>query len=230
MIAYESTLNDEQFLTCSSQQFKFYDDTEHRAPLDEDEQEVVPVDLLRAHMDPFYRECRAYGRLIEKQMNGKVAARCHGYLTISAGKEEELRQNFRVDIWDRPDSEYLKPVSRREPFRAIVKDLISEEIGFTQKIVGKMRRDLKKIRSVGVYPMDIHARNYKQGLLLDFSLAMTEPHYLFAIMPRWRVEEFKLDDLLAFDSMIKDEGVVTWERALPNSEYCKKLRPRKSKN
>ena len=45
--------------------FKFYDDTEDRAGLYGREHDLVSVDLLRAHMDPFYNECRAFGRIIE---------------------------------------------------------------------------------------------------------------------------------------------------------------------
>ncbi len=57
--------------------------------------------------------------------------------------------------------------------------------------------------------MDIAARNYKGGLLLDFSVAMTKPHYLFAIKPPRQVRTYKRDDLLSFNRMIIDEGVVT---------------------
>jgi len=92
-----------------------------------------------------------------------------------------------------------------------------------------MLRDLKKIRKLGVYPMEIAAQNYKGGVLLDFSVAMTKPHNLFPIKPPHRVETYKRDDLLSFDSMMKDEGIATWERALPNPKYCKKLRPRSKK-
>lgn len=180
-------------------------------------------------MDPFYSECRAYGRLIDANLNGKVAVRCHGYLNVPAEIEEELRREFNVVNWQRPDHEYFTPVSKREPFRAIVKDLVMEDVSFTQKIVRKMLRDLKTIREFGVYPMDVRARNYKGGLLVDFSIAMTEPHYLFLINPLHQVITYKRDDLLSFDGMMEDEGVATWERALPNPEYCAKLRSRKSK-
>lgn len=193
------------------------------------EHDLISVDVLRGHMDPFYNECRAYGRLVDAGLNGKVAVRCHGYLTIPAEREEELRKNFNVEGWNRPGSEYLKPASRRQPFRAIVKDLISEDVPLTTKSVKKILRDLKRMRKLGVYPMDVRARNYKGGLLVDFSVAITEPHYLFVIKPRWRIEEYKLDDLEAFDRMVRDEGVVTWERAVPEPEYCQKLRSHDSK-
>ena len=54
------------------------------------QEESISDDLLQAHMDPFYNECRAYGRLEEANLNGKVAVRCHGYMTFPAEDEEEL--------------------------------------------------------------------------------------------------------------------------------------------
>ncbi len=179
-------------------------------------------------MDPFYSECRAYGRLIEAKVNGKVAINCHGYLTLPAEKEDQLRRDFNVANWDRPDDEYSRPASKREPFRAILKDLVTEDTLFTPKVAKKILRDLKRIRKLGVYTMDVTARNYKGGLLVDFGIALTEPHYLFFIKPLWQVQCYQHDDLLSFDGMMEDEGILTWERALPNHEYCKKLRSHKS--
>ena len=110
-----------------------------------------------------------------------------------------------------------------------MKDLISEDAPFTTLSVRKMLRDLKLVRKVGVYPMDVRARNYKGGLLVDFSVAITEPHYLFVIKPRWRIEGYKLRDLHDFDGVVREEGIVMWERAVPNLEYCEKLRSRDGK-
>lgn len=144
----------------------------------------MSIDILRGHRDPFYNECRAYGRLIDADLNGKVAVRCYGYLTIPAEREEELREKFNIEAWNRPDREYLKPASKRQPFRAIVRDLISEGVPFTSQSVKKILRDLKRMRKLGVYPRDVQARNCKGGLLVDFSVAMTEPHYLFVIQTK----------------------------------------------
>ncbi len=166
-------------------------------------------------MDPFFNECRAYGRLIDKNVDGKVAVRCYGYLMILADREDELRERFGVTAWNRPDEEYLKPASRRQPFRAIVKDLVTEDVPLL---------DLRRIRSFGVYNMDILARNYKGGHLVDFSVAMTTPHYLFVIKPAWRKEDYQSDDLRSFDHMLDEAGIVTWDRATSNPKYVNKLR------
>jgi len=137
------------------------------------QRQIFSTALIRGHMDPFFNECRAYGRLIEKNINGIAAVRCYGYLMIPANKEDELRERFGVTSWNRPNKEYLEPISRRQPFRAIVKDLIIEDIPFTARIAKKMLLDLRRMRSFEVYNMDIQARNYKGGRLVDFSVAMT---------------------------------------------------------
>jgi len=192
------------------------------------ERKRIPVDLVRDHSDPFYNECRAYGRLVHKSLNGKVAVRCHGYMAIPAEREEELKRNFNVDNWNRPADEYAKAPHRRQPFRAIIKDLITADTSLTGKVVKKILKDLKRMRKVGVYPMDVQARNYRNGMLLDFSVALTEPHYLFVIKASWRVRFHKRSDLVAWQTLVRDQGVVTWERAVPSSDYCKKLRSHSS--
>ena len=46
--------------------------------------------------------------------------------------------------------------------------------------------------------MDIVRRNYKGDKLLDMSIAMTKPHYLFDIRPNWQVKLYQLEELLNF--------------------------------
>lgn len=94
-----------------------------------------------------------------------------------------------------------------------------------------MVQHLKHLQRLGIYPIDVQSRNYRAGLLLDFSVAMTRPHYLLKIQPKWRRERYKRESLLAFDEMIKDAGIDTKEKALPlpNIEYMKKLRERAEK-
>ena len=208
-------------------QFKFYDIEEDRAGLLNRENEQVSDDLLYAHSDPFYNECRAYGRLEEKKLNGKVAVYCYGYITISAEKEEQLDREFDVVDWDRPEEEYDKPVSQRQPFRAIVKDLVLKDIPLSAKIADKMLTDLKRIRRTGVYPADIVLRNYKAGLLVDFSTARTEPFYLFSLRPGRQTQMLKDQDLYMWERIRKEFKLDTRKRAVRDEEYCANLRPRK---
>lgn len=87
---------------------------------------MILPSLIRAHMDPFNNECRAYGRLIEKGLNGKVAVRCRGYMIISAHTENEIHRRLGIASWDRPDEEEEEG-SALEPLHAIIKDLVVAE-------------------------------------------------------------------------------------------------------
>ena len=175
-------------------------------------------------MDPFFNECRAFGRIIEAGLNGKVAVSCHGHLTVSAELEDELKRRFDVKEWHRPEPEYEEPVFRRQPFRAIVKTLLPTRLSMDSKLVGKALRDLKRMRRLKVYAMDIRARNYVAGILVDLSNAITEKNYLFYVSPAWRVRLYQKEDLEYFDGMIEELGIQTWERALPKDAYRAKLR------
>ncbi|KAL9039124.1 MAG: hypothetical protein Q9214_005004 [Letrouitia sp. 1 TL-2023] len=206
--------------------FKYYDDESDLVGLGH-RMSRISLDILHAHSDPFYNECRAYGRLVEMKLNGKVAARCHGYITLPAEMEGELWRKFQVGDWDRPEEEYDQPVTKRQALRAIVKDLIQIETQSNEKEIKRMLTDLKRIRRQGIFPMDIFARNYKGGLLVDLSSAITEPHFLFNIMPDWRIEAFKNQDRYQFDAMVNKLGVITWWRAAPNRNYLAHLRKRK---
>jgi hypothetical protein len=180
-------------------------------------------------MDPFFNECRAYGRLIEHNANGEVAVRCYGYLMIPASREDDLRECFGVTAWNRPREEYTKPVSRRQPFRAIAKDLVTEDVPLTAKIAKMMLRDLRTIREFKIYKMKIRASNYKGGHLVDFGSAMTTPHILFFFQSAWQTGLHKSDDLGSFDHMLDKAAVVTVNRAMSNQECLSKLRPRDKK-
>jgi Kinetochore Sim4 complex subunit FTA2 len=210
-------------------QFKFYDLEESRAGLVGRENDLVSDDVLRDHTDPFFNECRAYGRLEEKKLNGTIAVRCYGYITVPAEKEELLQRKFQVWDWDRPGHEYNKPARERQPFRAIVKELILADIPLTGKVADKILRDLRRMRRCGVYPGDVQPRNYKAGLLVDLSVAMTEPYYLFKIRAAWQVEMIKNDELNMWEAMVQEHQLKTRLKAVRNDQYCKRLRPRKAK-
>ena len=184
----------------------------------------IPIETIRFHTDPFYNECRAYGRLIESDVNGKVAVRCYGHLAIPAAREEELARRFEVDAWDRPEDDSYLPVAKQQPLRAIVKDLVEHDGPLTEENLIRMRRDLIKMHRLGVYPQDVLERNYGSGLLLDFSIAITKPHWVFEMKRQCWIDSMKNDDMKSLKRIMLDSGVKTWQRAVRNREYCMKLR------
>ncbi|KAL8808696.1 MAG: hypothetical protein Q9223_003856 [Gallowayella weberi] len=204
--------------------FKYYDDEEDLLCMDQYERDKAPPDHLDYYLDPFFNECRAYGKLIERSLNGEVAVHCHGYLMLTADHEDELNHRFGEPDWNRPHEEYEKPVSKRSPLRTIVKDLVLEENIWKPNVARRMLRDLRKMRELEIYAMDIKPENYKGSKLVDFSVAMTLPHFIFDIKPAFQVQHYKNEDLGAFDAMIQDQKVKTKHRASRDFTTIRKLR------
>ncbi|CAD6583699.1 MAG: hypothetical protein ASARMPRED_001480 [Alectoria sarmentosa] len=204
--------------------FKFYDVRVATVGMSEEEIRNISIKTIRFQTDPFYNECRAYGRLIEYGVNGKVAVRCHGHMAILAAREEELAQRFEVHTWNRPEDDSRLTMSKRQPFRAIVKDLIQNHPPLNEKLLGRMRKNLLKMRKLGVHPQDVRLRNYGGGLLLDFSIAITKPHWVFEWEEPWWIRSMKNDEMQKLQVIMLESGVKTWLRAVRNREYCMKLR------
>ncbi|KAL8963810.1 MAG: hypothetical protein Q9183_004937 [Haloplaca sp. 2 TL-2023] len=209
--------------------FRFFDDDDaaHDSDLYGSDQEAVPCDTL-SHLDhyyaPFYNECRAFGKLIDADQNGKIAVHCHGYMSLPACWEGRLNKQFGKLDWDRLDEDSARPVSKRQDLMAIVKEMLHDNVPWTPKVARKCLKDLRRLRSLGVYPMDIKADNYVGGLLVDLSQAYTKPHLIFRIKPaHWlRMEQER--DLADFDQMVEEMGLKTNFRAIVNYKYRYKLR------
>lgn len=195
--------------------------------LSKSELDRVGLETLHAQCDPFYNECRAYGKLIESDVNGRVAARCHGYTTIHYKEVHQLGKEFHIEDLEQEAESYQESQvpPERYLYRAIVKELIRDDLPLTHMRVKKMMRDLLKMRELGVYPMDIKSRNYRGCLLVDFSSAITEPHSTFKISPEWQNELTRNTDLVEFDEMVEKVKVKTWIKAW-TVDYKRKLRPR----
>ena len=190
--------------------------------MSDEEIHKISIKTIRFQSDPFYNECRAYGRLIDCGVNGKVAVRCHGHLEIPAAREEELAQRFDVYAWDSPTDDTS---SKTTPLRAIVKDLVQEDHNpLNERVLGRMRKDLLKMRKLGVHPQDVYLRNYGGGLLLDFSIAITKPHWVFENQEPWEFRAMQNDEMQLLQVLMLESGVKTWQRAVRNREYCMKLR------
>lgn len=190
--------------------------------MSDEEIHKISIETIRFQSDPFYNECRAYGKLIDCDVDGKVAVRCHGHLGIPAAREEELAQRFDVYAWDRPTDD---TGSKKEPLRAIVKDLVQEDHNpLNERVLGKMRKDLLKMRKLGVHPQDVYLRNYGGGLLLDFSIAITKPHWVFEVEEPWWIRAMQNDEMQLLQVLMLESGVKVWQRAVRNREYCMKLR------
>ena len=192
---------------------------------------------IEGQADPFYAQCRAFGRINESIKRGRkkpIAVGCHGFLSIPADEEEFFAKRFNIVDWDQPGDWFSGP-AQRQPFRAIVKDLVFEDAEVTEKTIQTMRTDLKALNSLNIYVKDISRANYKGGHLVDFSSSWTYPHFMFRrdIRDQDEMERDKKEDLWSFDQMVLEEfGIQTSVRAIvpPSGEGSirGKLRSNKS--
>lgn len=177
---------------------------------------VKDFTILR-ESDPFFAECRAYGRIpeIEKDKSvGEIAVPCYGFLGLLPELCEQqifAAEPFNITDWNRSPLDLSKPVEKREPFRALVKKLITHPKAIIEP--HKMLSDLQTLNNGGIYQRDISARNYVGGLLVDFGMAWTRPHWILEVLGDNYLEKRKTDELRAFDRMMKEKGIKTTARA-----------------
>jgi hypothetical protein len=140
-------------------------------------------------------------------------------------EDERLLEKRGIDLWDvGPDNAYRQKMEGKFPARAIVKELIDQYSGVDAKNVGKILKNIRCLNGLKIYNRDIRSDNFSHGLLLDFGSAWTEPNCILNALDRGDAEEWKRVDLVMFDDMVEDEGIRTYVRALPNADYCIKLR------
>jgi hypothetical protein len=191
--------------------------------------------VLIAQTDPFYAECRAFGRIHSRPRKRPIAVGCHGYHFIPAIFESYFNSEFGISDWARPEEEYELPVLRQRRFRAIIKDLVEDpdpDPLLTDTVIKSMLRELKALNSLGVYVMDMRLPNYKGGHLVDFTSAWTTPYYMFqkGFRPNWPAENDKQAPLLSFDEMIEGAGIQTSIKAMPlELGYTNRLRSKRHK-
>lgn len=117
-------------------------------------------------------------------------------------------------------------LSQRQPFCALIKDLVeaADDVPASSRQLSGILRDMRALRHMGVYSMDVCVRNYRGDRLVDFSVAWTTPHFMFRVRPRWQVNKlYKQLDLVYFDAMVGELGVSTTVRATLNEEYNRTL-------
>ena len=188
----------------------------------------VPLEKYIAHCDPFYAECRAYGCIEDHRQNGKIAVGCYGFMAVSAKQEDVLAgPPFEIDPseWNRPEQEYDLPVTGRQPFRAVVKQLVKSKQHFRH--VAQMRKDLLALQGMGVYVQDISKENYINGKLVDFSRSWTKPHLMLDpdIRDQDLIDDQIEGDLLTFERMLQEAGLRTRTETLSTSNTSGRLRP-----
>lgn len=109
--------------------------------------------------------------------------------------------------------------------RAIVKDLASKDSGVNEKNLTRILRDIKRLNGFRIYNRDVRKDNFRDGRLVDFGSAWTEPHcFMTNSADQQEVLDTRWGDLVMFDDMVEMEGIKTTLRAMPSWKYLRKLR------
>ena len=179
------------------------------------------------HTDPFYAECRAYGKIKETEgkRHGKrdLAVPCYGYLFLQERDMQFLRKQG-VNLEEDDVNDELHQVNGEDGrVRAIVKEFVPDS-GVNSGNLREILRDIRALNNLGIYVGDVQAANFKGGKLVDFSLSSTVPHCIMESLDEDGRRDEELGDLVMFDDMVEEEGLVTTVRAMPDMKHRSKLR------
>ncbi|CAH0040324.1 unnamed protein product [Clonostachys solani] len=196
-------------------QFKFYDPMESEyfwEPLIGD----VSLNTAAYYTDPFYAECRAYGRIREATKKrpkiSDAATRCYGFLFLS-DRDQRYLEGKKCDLGlEEVDLAYQRQTPGGVRPRAIVKSLASSDHGITELNLRKILDRIHMLNRERIYNMDIRLDNIRDGKLVDFGSSWTEPHKLLDALDAGTSYSYRTTDRAMFDEMVVDES-------LPNPKH-----------
>ncbi|CAH0028067.1 unnamed protein product [Clonostachys rhizophaga] len=162
--------------------------------------------------DPFYCECKAYGRineLIKKKKSpslSNVVTPCHGFLFLSDRNTRNLEKKFLVKLGlDEINLEYQESTVGGLMPRAIVKDLAPDPYDYWDgRMLNTMLRGVLNLNRHGIYNRDIKENNYVGTQLVDFGRAWTLPNLIYDNFPDREKEEEVLIDVIRFKEMVQE--------------------------
>ncbi|KAH6969280.1 kinetochore Sim4 complex subunit FTA2-domain-containing protein [Fusarium avenaceum] len=173
--------------------------------------EDTPLDTAAYYTDPFYAECRAYGRIRHAKEKGlkAVAVPCHGFLFLRPQEQQALeKQDIDLGL-DEIDSDYQRSTLGGLKARAIVKDIASANTGVSSTSVRRILKRVVSMNMAGIYNMDIRIDNFRDGKLVDFGSSWTEPHVLLNSLNPEAALESKIADRVMFEQMVEEEEIET---------------------
>lgn len=76
-----------------------------------------------------------------------------------------------------------------------------------------MLQHLETMHENGLYPIDVREENYRDGLLVDFGIALTEPSCVLRVVDEDIASCERATGFDEFDKMIRNAGIKTRIRA-----------------
>ncbi|KAI1123663.1 kinetochore Sim4 complex subunit FTA2-domain-containing protein [Nemania abortiva] len=172
-----------------------------------------PLEKAIFYTDPFYAECRAYGRIKEAtdrgEVTGKIATKCRGYIFLNADDQRWL-ENEGIDLGTEILSDELLPIvgGAGRP-RAIVKDFEIAGTDFDKQTPQQIRSSFRNVwllNKLGIFNRDIRAENFRNGWLVDFDTSYTLPHDIYGALPPSKAIGMQAEDTVDFEEMLKRVG------------------------
>ncbi|KAH8748243.1 kinetochore Sim4 complex subunit FTA2-domain-containing protein [Diaporthe sp. PMI_573] len=150
----------------------------------------MPLKRVIYYTDPFFAECRAYGRIEEANerlgIKDQSAVKCHGYIYLG-DKDMRMLERMGLDLRTEVlDAKLRRALDGGGRVRAIVKDLAPSHT-------------------------TVNSRNIRVALsrVVDFGSSWTEPHIILDALEPDDAEDSRLEDLVMFDDMIEEEKIKT---------------------
>ncbi|KAF4420240.1 pectate lyase c [Fusarium acutatum] len=199
------------------------------------------------HFTPFENECRTFGRLKDVGRED-LAVKVHGYVALSPtdtiAKKLEAARSTMI-------SPYAKLVwflgMDNGPSMGIVKDWVDEveyddeyTYDLYQQVVQvshfpRMLEGLRELHKHGIVVLDLSARQYVNGTLVDLSMASTVPHPFGpdpgplglgkCWQPRWAFQSLAAWDLYCFQQDVIEawkEDLARFLKAKPGTKGLRK--------
>ncbi|KAH9897185.1 kinetochore Sim4 complex subunit FTA2-domain-containing protein [Xylariomycetidae sp. FL2044] len=175
----------------------------------------ITVDDVINHMDPFFSECRVYGRLKEVDRED-LTLKCFGYLYLTPEQEQQLNGLAPHD-WNRSRAHDGLPI------RAIVKEYFDEDVFSSQENMStqiydalpSMMEDIETFHRVGIFLRDIRPPNYVGDKFIDFSISQTVPHFYMYGKYSWENDTWIQEAYYIDQDDFDHEVVPYWNRTFP---------------
>ncbi|ERS95631.1 hypothetical protein HMPREF1624_08147 [Sporothrix schenckii ATCC 58251] len=147
--------------------------------------------VLAQYSDPFYSECRAFGRLHETG-HTELAIPCYGYVLLDEAHERKLTEQFKLEYngsIDFPGDEDMRGLYLGErsgkppPLRGIIKKLGStidpwSPANVRVRTMRRILRDTIRLHQLGIFYLDLRPEQLVDNMMCDFSTAFTVPHFM----------------------------------------------------
>lgn len=143
---------------------------------------------------PFFRECRAYGRIKQHGIDGKYTARCYGHLPIDSKKAEELAQHFHIE-WN----------ETKKPLQALVKELVEHPSLHNDEPLLNVET-LKKMYQLDIIVLDVEGENLVSGRIKSLAMSEVLPFYKDEFRNHEERRAARDQDFIDYQNRLKAEG------------------------